>query len=123
MSEDKHPISVGRADRDDLCWREHTPGAVCLLPEGHAVGDEPAQDADAAVAAAYAASGEVIASDDWRDYWLRAERAVEAARPIIIREEHARILAVINEELSTGADPASLLWSIRIGLTWSVVAP
>ena len=33
---EKHPISEGRDDRDRLCWREHAPGLVCVLPEGHA---------------------------------------------------------------------------------------
>lgn len=35
MTDDKHPISLTQDDRDTLCWREHTPGWVCVLPEGH----------------------------------------------------------------------------------------
>jgi hypothetical protein len=36
MTEPKHPVSWGRDDRDELCWREHVLGRVCVLPEGHA---------------------------------------------------------------------------------------
>lgn len=32
---DKHPISKGQPTEHTVCWREHTPGSVCLLPEGH----------------------------------------------------------------------------------------
>lgn len=35
MTDDKHPISLTQDDRDTTCWREHTPGLVCMLPEGH----------------------------------------------------------------------------------------
>lgn len=32
---DKHPISEGMVNRDQLCWREHTPGRLCIRDEGH----------------------------------------------------------------------------------------
>lgn len=32
---EKHPISHGQPTRETVCWREHNPGYVCILPEGH----------------------------------------------------------------------------------------
>lgn len=44
MSEEKHPISVGQPTRDELCWRQHRDGYVCILPEGHELADRPRRE-------------------------------------------------------------------------------
>lgn len=105
---DKHPISRGQPNEFTTCWREHNPGYVCILPEGH----DDVEERDPAIDAAYAAI---------RPFgtWPVAVLAVEAARPIIIREEHKRLTAIIQEEIDKGTDPAVLLGLIRVGLTWS----
>lgn len=44
MTDEKHPISNGQPTRDELCWRQHRDGWVCLREEGH--GDSPVQVGD-----------------------------------------------------------------------------
>lgn len=110
---DKHPISRGTVNEHTLCWREHNPGYVCILPEGH---DEWGKDRDAATDAAYAAIKQTST-------WPTAVLAVEAARPIIIREEHARLAALLDEDIAKGTDPAIILGLIRAALRWSVATP
>lgn len=39
----KHPIAVGQASYETVCWREHNPGFVCIRPEGHLMDDEDSQ--------------------------------------------------------------------------------
>lgn len=104
----KHPISRGQDDEFTTCWREHRPGYVCILPEGHPEGE----DRDAATDAAYEAIKPL-------GTWSVAVLAVEAARPVIIREEHARLVAIIQEEIDKGTDPAVVLGLGRVGLTWT----
>lgn len=106
---DKHPISQGMESEHTLCWREHNPGYVCILPEGHAEGE----DRDAAVVAAYAAIKPF-------GTWPMAVNAVEAARPVIIREEHQRLLDWMHLELDAGRTPQEVFGIMNVALRWSV---
>lgn len=118
---DKHPISKGQPSEFTTCWREHTPGAVCLREEGHDDIEETDLAVTEAVLALIAASGFLHPTDEEiASLRRKAEIAIEAARPVILRAEHVRLLALIDEELAGGMDPASLLGTIRVGLRWSV---
>ncbi len=107
---DKHPISRGMESEHILCWREHNPGYVCILPEGH---EEWGEDRDAATDAAYDAIKPL-------GTWPMAVNAVEAARPIIIREEQKRLTKMIQDELDNGHSPDAILRWTQAGFAWSV---
>ena len=107
---DKHPISRGMEREHILCWREHNPGYVCILPEGH---EEWGEDRDAATDAAYDAIKPL-------GTWPMAVNAVEAARPIIIREEQKRLTKMIQDELDNGHSPDAILRWMQAGFAWSV---
>lgn len=88
---DKHPISRGQDDEFTVCWREHRPGYVCLLPEGHDVHRPDVADAVRAAEEALT----LIPGTSVRYPGSVARTVVAAVEPLIRAQAFADAAAVL----------------------------
>lgn len=35
MTAPKHPLSQGQTSVNEICWREHNEGSLCMIKDGH----------------------------------------------------------------------------------------